>query len=73
MPGRFGIEDPFENQRDLCITMGRHRRMAGQERLIKALVKGREMMAGALPVAAATLGPKPAARLVLSALTTAKK
>lgn len=46
---RMGIEDPFENDRDLCITIGgRDQRYPGQIRMLNEMVRAREMLQSGL-------------------------
>lgn len=42
--GRIGIEDPFENERDLCVTIGREGKLPGQLKIFKAMVEARETL-----------------------------
>ena len=69
--GRLGIEDPFEDERDLCITMGRNQWLLGQERLLKALVQARELLTAGMPAMAASVWDDgAAATAALELLTT---
>ena len=54
--GRMGIEDPFENERDLCATLGKNGRLRGQERIFSELGRARDILMRGMSGGAGELG-----------------
>lgn len=58
--GRMGIEDPFEDERDLCATLGKDGQLRGQARILRELNRARDVMMRGLSGDASKRGAKAA-------------